>query len=111
LEIFEREGWPVWQGAVLRALARVYRAAGRIEDALAVLEQARACFAGVGEQRWEGWVLLGIAELHVEVGQPADAERQLAAGVAILDAIGDANGLQRAAAVRATLPGAVVPAG
>ncbi len=80
---------PKLEGSVLRGLAIVRRIQGRMDDARALLEQARHVLHASGDRREEGRVLGNLAVLHKNLGQSQLARRLYREALAIHRQVGN----------------------
>lgn len=89
MAIFERNQDPINLAVTQMNLGLVYMVAEAPEHALRYYRQAEATLRKVGDRRYLAMVYNNLGMLYRDLGQWADAEESLHAGIAIWRALGD----------------------
>lgn len=100
-----RRGMRLVKAKALAQQGTVLRATGAVARALAAFADAAAAFEQLGERRWLAGLRLNLAEMEAEAGRVDAALVHAEAGLALGQAVGDANmqavaRLQQAEALR-----------
>jgi tetratricopeptide (TPR) repeat protein len=92
-EALQRSGDAAGRAAALQWKGSTLRTAARYLDALAALEEAATVAREAGNGSVTAWATLGLAAIHLDLGDPAAAQEPLARADSLMAAMGDRVGI------------------